>query len=388
MKDLPLVETYGAPHQRGRQYGEQARDRIRYGVEHYTAQIGSYGIDRDELGALANDLLPRITAFDAEFVTEMEGIAAGAGLGLNDIVLLNARTELLQLARQCGRQRGLLPELDPDGCTGLIVLPEMTRDGTLIHAQNWDWKAECADTAIVLRVSGTGGPDILTFAEAGQLARSGMNSAGISITANYLECERDYRDIGVPLALLRRKVLKQTHLAPALRAAYVTRKSASNNIMIAEARGFGIDIECAPDESFSQSAQNGLLVHANHWQSPIALSKLRDTGIDSTPDSLYRDMRVRQILESAGRAVTLNTVKQALFDDYQTPYAVCRPPRPGSSGNLTATVAMIVMQPALGRMEVALLPAINTQFHHFSITTAPAGADADNNQKLNRETTT
>ena len=128
-------------------------------------------------------------------------------------------------------------------------------------------------------------------------------------------------------------------------------------------------------------------MHANHWQSPVVLTKLRDTGIDSTPDSLYRDVRVRQILERAGRTEIVDIVKQALFDDYQTPYAICRPPRPGSSGNLTATVAMIVMQPALGQMQVALLTAINTQFHHFSITTASARADADNNHKLNRETT-
>jgi isopenicillin-N N-acyltransferase-like protein len=385
VKELPLVEMHGAPHQRGLQYGDQARARIRYGIEHYAAQIATYGLGRDELAALATDLLPRITAFDADYVTEMEGIAAGAGTALSDIILLNARTELLQLARQRGRERAL-PEQDPDGCTGVIVLPEVSRDGTLIHAQNWDWKAECADTAVVLQITGTGGPDILTFAEAGQLARSGMNSAGLSITANYLECERDYREIGVPLALLRRKVLQQAHLAPALRAAYVTRKSASNNIMIAEAGGFGIDIECAPDESFPLFAQNGVLVHANHWQSPVALSKLRDTGIASTPDSLYRDVRVRQILERAGRAITPDTVKEALFDDYQTPFAVCRPPS-GTSGNLTATVATIVMQPALGRMEVALLPAVDPRFHSFSIAMAPARTEAEDKHKPHRETT-
>ena len=42
--------------------------------------------------------------------------------------------------------------------------------------------------------------NILTFAEAGGLARSGFNAAGIAITANYLESDRDYRTIGVPPA--------------------------------------------------------------------------------------------------------------------------------------------------------------------------------------------
>jgi len=360
---LPLIDVSGPPRRRGETYGEAARDRIRLGLDHYTAQIGRKGITPARLAELAEGFLPVIAAFDSDYVAEMEGIAAGADVPLSGIILLNARTEILQLAERSSAP--LLPETDPDGCTGVIVLPEATADGQLIHAQNWDWKAECAETAVVLRITGTDDPDILTFAEAGQLARCGMNGAGLAITANYLESDRDYRQSGVPLALLRRKVLQQTHLAPALRAAWCTPKSASNNIMISQADGFGIDLECAPDETFQISAKDGLIVHANHWQSPIALARLRDTGIMATPDSLYRDWRVARLL--AGRPVDADAVKAALFDDWQTPHSVCRPARPGGSGNLTATVAMIVMTPGLGRMEVAMLPAGNRHFAAFAL---------------------
>ena len=365
MLDLPLIEAKGDAATRGRHYGEQARARIHRGIEHYTQQIASYGLTQAALRELARSFVPQITAFDADYLPEMEGIAAGANVDLGDIILLNARTELLQIARAEAKAKGALPEDDPDGCTGLIVMPEASANGRLIHAQNWDWKVECAETAVVLKLTETGGPDILTFVEAGQLARSGMNSAGIAITANYLECERDYKTVGVPLAFLRRKVLQQSHLAPALHAAAVTPKSASNNIMISQADGFGIDFECAPDESFILRPEAGVIVHANHWNSPVALSKLRDTGLNSTPDSLYRDTRVRQILGNA--PIDRDRVKEALFDDWQSPHAVCRPPRPGSKGNLTATVAMIVMEPASGEMEVSLLPALNKDFHRFTL---------------------
>lgn len=363
MSHLPLIDVSGPPRRRGETYGEAARDRIRLGLDHYTAQLGRKGITPARLAELAEGFLPVIAAFDSDYVAEMEGIAAGADVPLSGIILLNARTEILQLAERSSAP--LLPETDPDGCTGVIVLPEATADGQLIHAQNWDWKAECAETAVVLRITGTDDPDILTFAEAGQLARCGMNGAGLAITANYLESDRDYRQSGVPLALLRRKVLQQTHLAPALRAAWCTPKSASNNIMISQADGFGIDLECAPDETFQISAKDGLIVHANHWQSPVALARLRDTGIMATPDSLYRDWRVARLL--AGRPVDVDAVKAALFDDWQTPHSVCRPARPGGSGNLTATVAMIVMTPGLGRMEVAMLPAGNRHFAAFAL---------------------
>jgi isopenicillin-N N-acyltransferase-like protein len=246
-------------------------------------------------------------------------------------------------------------------------MPPAAAAGRLIHAQNWDWKAECAHTTVVLKVRRDDGPDVLTFTEAGALGRCGMNSVGIAITANYLECERDYREMGVPLALIRRKVLEQEHLALAMRAVYTTRKSASNNMIVSHAQGVAIDFECAPNETFQVHPTNGLLVHANHWLSPVALAKLTDTGITSTPDSLYRDLRVQSLLAPHAGRIDRETVKAALFDNFASPWSVCRPPRPSLSNNLSATVAMIVMEPALGVMEVAMLPGLNREFARYTL---------------------
>jgi len=219
----------------------------------------------------------------------------------------------------------------------------------------------------VLRVARDDGPDLLTFTEAGGLARSGMNAAGIAITANYLESDRDYRQLGVPLALLRRKALEQQHLALAMRIVYATPKSASNNVMVSHAGGVAIDFECAPDETFQVQAERGVIVHANHFQSLVALAKLKDTGIATTPDSLYRDLRVRQLVEPHIGRLTRAEIKAALFDDFATPWSVCRPPRLNTSSNLSASVAMVVMEPALGLMDVAMLPALNRQFTEYRL---------------------
>jgi isopenicillin-N N-acyltransferase-like protein len=363
----PLIEVSGRPEERGRQYGEAARERIAIGIGHYSGQLAKTGLSSAELSELVLGFLPRIDAFDPDYVPEMRGIAAGANRPLEEIVLLNARTEILKLAPKAAKAKGLPVEDDPDGCTGVVALPEATADGKLIHAQNWDWKVECAETAVVLKIADPDGPDILTFSEAGQLARSGMNSAGIALTANYLECERDYRRIGVPLALIRRKILQQRTLALAMRAAYCTPKSASNNIIVSQAGGIAIDFECAPDETFQVLPENGLIVHANHWTSPVALAKLVDTGIETTPDSLYRDLRVRGLLAPERGRLTLESVKAALFDDYQSPWSVCRPPRLNLSSNLSATVAMVAMAPEDGIMDVAILPALNRSFTRYTL---------------------
>jgi isopenicillin-N N-acyltransferase-like protein len=260
---------------------------------------------------------------------------------------------------------------DEDGCTGVLVLPSRSATGQLIHAQNWDWKADCVDTGIVLRVRNDDGPDFLTFVEAGGLARSGLNAAGVSITANYLESDRDYTQLGVPLSLLRRRVLEEPVFANALRVIATTPKSCSNNIMLGMAEGFGIDFECAPDEAFPiYPGDDQLIVHANHWMSPIARTKLRDTGCENSPDSYYRDWRVRQLLNAAPK-VDRNAVKAALFDNFGTPYSVCRPPRMGTRHTMTATVAMIVMHPGNGEMDVAPMPALNRIFTRYSLDREP-----------------
>lgn len=361
----PFIDISGAPRDRGRQYGEQARARILRGIEHYAVQLESSKLGWPDIRAIVQAYEPTIAAFEPGFLDEMKGIAEGAGVEYAAIVLLNARTEILKLADR--RRKGIPTEIDPDGCTGLAVMPEAAAEGRVIHAQNWDWKAECAETAVVLRVRRDDGPDVLTFTEAGGMARSGMNSAGISITANYLESDRDYKQIGVPLALLRRKALEQERLALAMRIVYATPKSASNNVMVSHTGGIAIDFECAPDETFQVHPDRGVIVHANHFQSPVALAKLKDTGIATTPDSLYRDLRVRQLLAPHIGAITRDHVKAALFDDYESPWSVCRPPRLNTSSNLSASVAMVVMEPALGLMQVAMLPALNREFTDYHL---------------------
>jgi len=363
--ECPLIEVSGAPHARGVAYGEQARERILRGVAHYSEQLRASAFDEKDLAEVASQLVPLIEAFDLSLVDEMRGIAKGADIPFEHILLLNARTEVLQLAARRANKRPVDPV--PDGCTGVIVLPSATSHGKLIHAQNWDWKVECAETAVVLHVRRDDGPDVLTFTEAGGLARAGMNAAGIAITGNYLESDRDYQRLGVPLALIRRNALEQEHLALAMKAIYCTEKSASNNMMVSHAEGVAIDFECAPDETFQVQPNNGLLVHANHWQSPVALAKIKDTGIKSTPDSLYRDTRVEGALAPHVGKIDASHVKNALMDKFGYPWSVCRPPRQSNKNNLSATVAMIVMEPATGRMEVAMLPAENATFLQYSI---------------------
>jgi isopenicillin-N N-acyltransferase-like protein len=368
VRPFPLYEVSGAPRERGRSYGEQARERIAGSIAHYSEQASRWKLDRAGIDQIIHSYVPVVRKFDENYLIEMQGIADGAGVRFEDIFLLNARTEIMKLAFKPELRARLLAGESTDGCTSVKVMRDATRDGDLIHAQNWDWKVECSETSVVLRILREDGPDILTFTEGGMLARSGFNSAGIAITGNNLESDRDYRQIGVPLPMIRRKALESQYLALALHAVYATPKTGSNNMAVSHHEGVVINFECAPDETFQILPQNGLLVHSNHWLSPIALTKLKDTGVAFSPCTLYREQRVRDLLSVKVGDITPDAVKSALLDDFQSPWSVCRPPRQDFGRDTrSATVSTVVMQPKLGVMEVANLPAVNPTFTRYEL---------------------
>jgi isopenicillin-N N-acyltransferase-like protein len=365
---FPLIDLSGNPHERGRQHGEAVPDRIKRGIAMYTESLLKNGVEWRELERRAEAMVPAIEKFDPTYVEEMRGIAQGADQPFAGIVLMNARTEMVVAARKQHVEKHF-----PDGCTAALALPEASADGVLLHGQNWDWRAECAGTGVVLRIRREDGPDILTFTEAGGLARSGLNSAGIGLTANALECDRDYqRGPGVPLPFIRRKVLESAYLANAVHTIFSTPKLGSNHMAVCHALRHGggeaFGFECAPDETFWIEPDRGLYVHANHWIAEPARAKVKDTGLAETPCSIYRDKRVRDHLGRKRGKLTLEDFREAFFDDYAAPWSVCRPPRPNNRGNIVATSAMILMRPGEGHLEACPMPALNRHFTTYTLT--------------------
>ncbi len=360
---FPLIDLSGSPRERGRQHGQAAADLLRRGARMYAESLLKSGVDWKELERRAERMVPQVEAFDPTYIEEMRGIAEGANEPFAAVMLMNARTEMVAAARKQHVEKHF-----PDGCTAALALPEASADGTLLHGQNWDWRAECAETGVILRIRHEDGPDILTFTEAGGLARSGLNSAGVGLTANALECDRDYqRGPGVPLPFIRRKVLESAYLAQAVHTIFSTPRLGSNHMAVShgeEAFGF----ECAPDETFWVSPERGLYVHANHWIAEPARAKVKDTGLAETPCSIYRDKRVRDQLGPKRGKLTLEDFRAAFFDDWGAPWSVCRPPRLNTRGVQTATTAMILMRPTEGHLEACPMPALNKRFTRYSLT--------------------
>lgn len=380
---FPLIEIEGSPRDRGVSYGEQAAERIALAASLYQGTMKQLGAGADEVNSLAERFLVDIEGYSSELAEEIRGISHGSGVPLAEVVLINARRELVSMAGKF-----LAASEEDDECTAAAALPDATTTGNLFHGQNWDTSPDHARHSLVLRVRRTDGPDVLTFTEAGAVGRSGLNSNGTSITGNHLASERDYKTSGVPLPLIRRHALEQEVYAQSLSAVYAPRKSGSNNMMLSHAAGEIVNIECAPDEAFLlHPDDDGLLTHANHWESLAALTKLRDHGatddpaLAATPCTMFRSARIRRHLRKLTRAneLTYEAFRESFLDDFGAPFSVCRPPRAAAiGGGMSATAATVVMVPSEGYMDVAPMPALGATWTRYRIDggsaeTLPAG---------------
>jgi len=359
-KAPPLIDIAGNARTRGLQYGEKAKAYILKGMSNYKEAYAAEGISWARACEIAAGYIPLLQAQEQDLFEEIIAIAEGADVSVEEILALNCRTEIIYGGSNEVKQA-------TDGCTGAIALPGATAEGVVLHGQNWDWRDECAETMVVLRIRPETGPEMLIQTEAGILARCGINSSGIALTGNFLKCERDNQAGGIPIPFIRRHILEQESYTKALEVVLTAPKSFSTNIMISHRDGEAIDFETTPGETFWLQPQNGLLVHANHFESHSALAKVSDEGLKVAPCSLHRVRRVRESLQAKIGSIVLSDFITALADKFDNPHGVCAEPDTGPGGDNSSTVATILMNVNEGKMWIATRPYEPHSYTEYSL---------------------
>jgi isopenicillin-N N-acyltransferase-like protein len=262
------VRLRGLPYERGVQYGQQAEARVRKSIAAYGQLfLRSTGLDRFHVRSLAERYVPTIEALDERYMDELRGIAKGARVCLEDVLAINARTELLFAARsEASESSSRLPA----ECTAVAVLPPASASGRIIIGQNWDWLCHARETLVVLEVEQDEGPNFVTIVEAGLLAKFGLNSAGVGILTNALLSRDDCGAVGTPYHVVLRLLHDATSVADALARLRDTHRASSANYLLADESGAAVDVEALPGDISTlvvDEARDGLLVHTNHFTS-------------------------------------------------------------------------------------------------------------------------
>ncbi|MFF9573296.1 C45 family autoproteolytic acyltransferase/hydolase [Streptomyces sp. NPDC014685] len=339
---LPVIEISGGPLQRGRQYGESVRSHVHAALGYYEEAFGrSAGLVWDRVTARAAHWLEPVRAYAPHLVEEMQGIADGAGVGLLDVLALNARGEVIydkSFARMeaDGRPGEERPageesagEEPAEGCTSFAVHGEASGDGHVYAGQNWDWRAGVADTVVMIRIVQPPKPTVIMQVEAGQIGRQGANSAGIALNANGLGGRFDDA-IGLPQTVVRRSVLDRSSITDALDVLCRTRAHIASNALLTCREGFAIDLETTPAGHGWMYPTDGLLVHGNHYQAgvpaPLAAAGYRPMS----SDSLVRVPRAAEGLKalrgSAGPDESRRIIRRAMSDHLGHPESLCTHP--------------------------------------------------------------
>jgi len=320
---FPRVRVRGTAHERGLQYGAQATERVKRSVELYREVFLRYaGWDWDQVTQHAQTYVAAIEAYRAHLLDEMQGIAEGAGLAFEDVLALNVRTEIMfaAVARAAAQE-----------CTAFVALPEATADGHTLVGQNWDWKPATAGTVVLLEAEPQQGPHFVTAVEAGLLAKTGMNAAGIGLVTNALVSDRDQGDPGVPYHAVLRAILESETMSDALLAVTHHARASSANYLIAHRDGEAINVEAAPGDYarvFTAFPEQGLYSHSNHFICPGF--DLKDVELWAGPGSLFRLHRLRKFLQRYHGALSVAKLKEALADHFDSPYGICSHRDPGT----------------------------------------------------------
>ena len=347
MAMFPVVEVSGGAFERGRIHGERARGRIERSLANYARLFAFNGMSWEEAQRRSAKYREVIGQFDASLLEEIDGIARGAGRPAEEILTLNARTEILPPA--------FLAKADPGECTAIAVGPAASTTGETLLAQNWDWVGAQREALILLRVrEGTGqedAPACLTLTEAGMLAKIGLNAQGLGVCLNILRSTFDGAHPGVPVHVLLRALLKRSSVRDAI--AFVSKLAfgGSSNVLCADRGGEAASLEFSPKGLRVVRGEGATLCHTNHFIHPEAEGWQADVAANlSTIPRLERARHHAASREKHG----IEDLKRMLRDESAGLLSICRKPDASLPQEAQIeSVASVIMELARGVMHVA-----------------------------------
>jgi isopenicillin-N N-acyltransferase-like protein len=337
---FPTVVVSGSPHERGRQYGAQARERVHRSIEAYADTFAYYaGWDWARSRQEAMRFVPAVEDFAPGQVEELRGIAAGAEVDLADVMAVNIRTEVMYSWR-VGNALGSQP---PDECSSFACAAPRRH---VVAGQNWDWSPFALDTLVVLRAEPDDGPAYVTVVEAGLLAKLGVNSAGLALMTNALGSSEDVGDVGVPYHVLLRSLIECVDVDQALKRIDGSVRASSANYLLADVGGAAVDVEARPGDASRlhrlERDERGVLLHTNHFVSPAFDAVDYTDLVESTTDD--RLERFADLVREADDVSELTLYQRALTDHANAPSSVCRHPDaglPAPEQTMTVTAALV-----------------------------------------------
>lgn len=330
------IEVRGKPFEMGRQIGETAREEIlgfvAVGLERVNRTIP---VSREKAYQLAASCIPYVEEYSPDLLDELRGMSEGAGVTLEDLMLLQVRNQLK-------------PEHDA-GCTSFSIGAPASASGRSMIGQNWDNDPALDPFTVVLTRRPEGKPALMNITQAGLIAYMGLSSAGMAVCLNTLPAHS--REVGVPHYFTVRGICEATSLDGAVEAVRRAHRAIPANVMLASPEG-PADLEVTVDEvRVLRDDGNSIVTHTNHCLHPELLAINQE--FPELIQSYARKSRIDLLLNAAPGSLTLEHLKAALADHEGHPCSICRHPNDDPVLGFWRSVFSVIMEPEAGLMHVS-----------------------------------
>lgn len=322
---LPFVQVRGSWGEMGFTVGSMFAPLVAGHAEAWCRHIA------EETGATRQAVLAAAASFRAPIEThapflweELDGLSRGSGVPTRELLLLQARAEVLRALRPTTNSS---PE-----CTTFAVGGRRTANARVLFGQNVDLVPFVEEYGIVVRQHPGEAPATVLYTSAGLLGHNGLNEAGVGICANFVNDPSGWGD-GLPRYLLSRLALREETAEAALAAALAPPRAASRNLLIADRGGTFIDAECLRTTVGLIRGADDMLVHANHLEAP-ELAALETPG----ENSVCRRKRLQELIEGAPEPLTVAHMRSFYRDHSDHPHSLCAHPFDGRSIKTVASV--------------------------------------------------
>ncbi|MDW5596997.1 C45 family peptidase [Conexibacter stalactiti] len=357
MTAIPEIDAPGSGRAAGVAHGESARALVREHHALVVQRLAARGVTAAQARERALPFRAATAAVAPRLAEEVDGVGEGAGLTADDGWLLQLRAELT-----------IAPGAQEPECTTVALTGPAAAQGTLA-AQNVDLPPAYRPLLIALRRGDGHAPDLLTITPAGQVGHHGMNAAGVVVLANFLHAPG--WQVGLPRYLLTRIALACSTVAEAVAAIATVPRSGPRNLLLAGPDGI-VDLETTPAAVARIEPSHGVLVHANHFEGPLAIHESATEAW--LTNSRHRAGRLRTLLAGAP-PVDLPALRAMLADRGGVPHALSHHADDDASADVE-TVAATIADVDARRLWVCSGPPDAGEFLPYAVGAAAARQDA------------
>lgn len=288
--------------------GKQCRDQVKTLERLFKSSLDSTpGLSLAKAQSVTKRMLPASQKFYPEFIEQLHGYSEGSGIPFDTL-----------WAMQFDDFGG------GKGCTDIAVNGDWTKDDCVYAAHNNDVSPSAASLMTISRIKPKDEPGFIGICYAGLHPECGMNAAGISLTGNFL-APNDTR-LGIPKDMAVRRVLRETNIYDAIKSGMPEGRGNSYNNIISDPNGEIYSLEGSATEFEAIYAEEGWLVHTNHYLSPKMwrFEEAISTRSSDLYSSTVRYHRARRLFKKELGKVEIGTFKKVLSDHVGFPQSICR----------------------------------------------------------------